>query len=101
MESYNQSINGSSSDTEAVPLLVSYLITVTTLILVIIVITPAMTIINVIWQTRQLHTKYFFFVAHLLATDVTSAIAGSVMVYLIIILYLLDLNSDSAVTAVK
>ena len=104
MESSGQFFNESSSNdtsTEGVPLYVTYLCMVTTLTSAIIVIPPAATIINVIWQTRALHTKYFFFVAHLLATDVTSVIAGSVMVYLIIILYLLDLNSDSAVAVMK
>ena len=104
MESSGQFFNESSSNdtsTEGVPLYLTYLLMVTTLILAIIVITPAVTIINVIRETWQLHTKYFFFVAHLLAIEVTSAIATSVMIYLMIILYLLDLNSDSAGIALK
>ena len=74
---------------------------VTTLILAIVMTTPAVTIINAIWQTRKLHTKYFFFVAHLLAIHVTWITVTGIMIYLIITLYLLDLNSDSAVTALK
>ena len=105
MVSYNQFFNGSSSSndtsTKGAPLFVTYLIMVTTLTSSIIVITPAVTIINVIWQSRELHTKYFFFVAHLLATNVTNTIVGSVTVYLIIILYLFDLNSDFAVAVLK
>ena len=105
MESYNQFFNGSSSSnvtsTEGAPLFITYLIMVTTLAASIIVITPAVTIINVIWQSRELHTKYFFFVAHLLAINVTNTIVGSATVYLIIILYLFDLNSDSAVAVLK
>ena len=104
MESYNQSINGSfpSSDvTEGVPSLVTYLIMVTTLVPAIVVVTPAVTVINVIWQTRQLHTKYFFLVAHMLATKVIWITVAMILSYLIIILYLLDLNSDSAFVALK
>ena len=103
MESSGQFFNDSSNDTstEGVPLYLTYLLIVTTLILAIIVIIPAVTIINVIQETRQLHTKYFFFVAHLLVIDVTCVIVASAMIYLIIILYLLDLNSDSKVIALK
>ena len=102
MESHNQSINGSSSnDTGGVPLFVTYLIMVTSLASAIIVIPPAVTVINVIWQTRELHTKYFFFVAQLLVTKATWIIFASALANLIIILYLLDLNSDSAVTILK
>ena len=98
MESYNRFINGSSSDdTEGTPLFVTYLIMISSLASAIIVITPAVTVINVICQTRQLHTKYFFFVAKILATNVTWMVIIKVVVYLIIIPYLLDLNSDSAV----
>ena len=104
MESYNQSINETYSNdigTEAVPLFVTYLYTVTTLISAIIVITPAMIVINVIVQIRELHTKYFFFVAYLLATDIIWIIVASVLVYIVIILYLLDLNSDSVTIVLK
>ena len=71
MESYNESINGSSNDTEGVPLLVTYLSLVTSLTSVITVILPAVTVINVIWQTRELHTNYFFFIVQLIATKAT------------------------------
>ena len=104
MESYSQSINGSTSNdtgTEGVPLLVTYLILITALLTAIIVIIPVVTIINVIWQTRELHTKYFFFVAQILATNITWVIMIRVLAYLIIILYLLDLNSDTAVIILK
>ena len=101
MESYNQSINGSSNDTEGVPLFVTYLSMITSLTSVIVVIPPAVTVINVIWQTRELHTNYFFFIAQLIATKATWIIVASVQAYLIIVLYLLDLNSDSADIALK
>ena len=67
----------------------------------IIVITPAVIVINVIWQTRELHTKYFFFVANLLATNITNVLAECAIKYLIMILYLLGLNSNSTGTFMK
>ena len=101
MEYHNQSINESSDEigTERVPSLHSFMIT--TLISAITVIIPAVTIINVIWQTRQLHTKYFFFTAHLLATNVIWISVESALVYIMNILYILDLYSDSAATVLK
>ena len=65
------------------------------LMLTVIVITPAVMVINVIWWTKELHTKYYFFVANLLATDIAAIIAKRVTQYCIMILYLLDLNSDT------
>ena len=65
----NQSINGSFSnkpDAEEVSVFIIYLFMITALISAIVVITPAVTIINVIWQIRELHTKYFFFISYLL-----------------------------------
>ena len=82
MESYNQSINGSSSnETEGVPLFVTYLSMAASLTSAIIVIIPAVTIINVIWQTRELHKKYFFFVAQLIATKAALIIVGSIQAH--------------------
>ena len=103
MEYHNQSINESSDEigTERVPSFVIYSFMITTLISAIIVIIPAVTIINVIWQTRQLHTKYFFFTAHLLATNAIWISVASVLVYIMNILYMLNLNSDSAATVLK
>lgn len=103
MESYNnQTINGTySNDSEGVPLYVSYFIMITSLTLAIIMVTPAITVIGVIWQTRQLHTKYFFFIAHLLATKVPWIILASFLGHLTIILYLLDLNLDSIFIILK
>ena len=67
----------------------------------VIVITPAVMVINVIWWTKELHTKYYFFVANLLATDIVAIIVRSVLQYLIAILYLLGLNSDSNATILQ
>lgn len=100
MESYNQSYNQSSSSdgiyTE-VPLFATYLNMVTIVIGTIIVVTPAVMIINVIRWTRELHTKYFFFLANLLGTIVIRVIYKGVQQYLIMILYLLELNLDFSI----
>ena len=97
-DSYNQSFNQSSfsdeTHTEEVPLFATYLSMVTILIATIIVITPALMIINVIWWTRELHTKYFFFIANFLGTIAITIIFKSCQQYLIMILYLLKLNLD-------
>jgi len=71
------------------------------LVVSIIVIIPAVIVINVIWQTRELHTKHFFFVANLLATDIASVLVESAMQYLVMILSLLGLNSNSTGTLIK
>ena len=60
------------------------------------VVTPSVMVINVIWWTKELHTRYYFFVANLLATDIVSITVRSISQYLIMILYLLGLDSDSA-----
>ena len=105
--SYNQSYNESvcSSDDisteEEVPLLVTYLNMVVILIVSIIVITPAVIVINVICQIRELHTKHYFFVANLLVTDIIYIVARSAMKYLIVVLYLLDLNSAAAAVVIQ
>ena len=98
LEFYNQSFNQSSTSdethTEEVPLFATYLSMVTILIATIIVIIPAAMIINVIWWTRELHTKYFFFIANLLITVAIRVIYKSVQQYLFMILYLLGLHLD-------
>ena len=104
--SYNQSYNESVSSnddisTEEVSLLVTYLNMVAILIVSVIVITPAVIVINVIWQIRELHTKHYFLVAKLLVTDIIYIVTRSVMKYLIAILYLLDLNSASATVVIQ
>ena len=86
----NQSHNDffPSNDTYAkeVPLFATYVNMVFILLMAIIVITPAVIVINVIWQIGELHTKYYFFVANLLATDVAFVIARNAMECLITIL---------------
>ena len=100
MDSYNQSISEffslNDTYTEEVSLFATYLIMVVKLIMTFAVIYLAVIVINVIWKTRELHTKYYFFVANLLATDMIAVMVRSGMHYLIVILYLLDLQSDSA-----
>ena len=105
MEAFNKSFNQSSfsNDTrpEEIPVFVTYLSMVALAISVVVITTPALTIINVIWQTRSLHTKYFFFLAHLLAINVTGTLATTIGGYLIMTLYLLDLNSGPANVIMK
>ena len=107
MEYYNQSFsesitsNHTEADDKEVPLFLTYISMLTTTITATIVITPAMAVFNVIWYTRQLHTKYYFFIANLLATNIATVIFGVIQEYVISILYLLDLNSDSMAIAVK
>lgn len=105
MESYNQSFNeySSSNDThnEGIPVFATYLSIAVILLTDIIVVTPAVMVISVIWKTGELHTKYYFFVANLLATIAAYKIFRSFLQYLIMILYLLDLNSDSTETVLR
>ena len=103
MESYNQSFNQCSNDTDSkeVPVFATYLTMVMELISAVIVITLDAMIINVIWCTRELHTKYFFLVAHLLGTDVAGIIVRFFRKCLIILLYQLGLNSDSTTIILK
>ena len=105
MDPYNQTIGESFSSndtyTEEVPLFATYLIMVVILIMTLAVIYPALIVINVIWKTRELHTKYYFLVANLLTTDITATPARSATQYLIVILYPLDLQSDSAIIILR
>ena len=66
------------------------------LIVATVVITPAVMVINVIWWTTELHTKYYFLVANLLVTDIVVIMNRVTVQYLVMILYLLDLDSESA-----
>ena len=54
-------------------------------------------IINVIRWTRELHAKYFFFVANLLGTIAIRVIYKTIQQYLIMISYLLKLNLDFSI----
>ena len=105
MDPYNQTIGESFSSndtyTEEVPLFATYLIMVVILIMTLAVIYLAVIVTNVIWKTRELHTKYYFLVANLLTTDITGTPARSATQYFIVILYLLDLQSDSAITILR
>ena len=53
-------------------------------------------VINVIWQIREFHTKYYFFVANLLATDVAFIVKN--VECLVSILYLLGLDAKPIAT---
>ena len=97
MESSNQSFNGSisSSDTLEIPLFAIYLNMVIILMVVLIVITPAVMVIRAICTTKELHTKYFFFVVNLLITNSINIIVESVLQYVIMITYLCGSDSDT------
>ena len=105
MESYNQSSNELSSSqdpfTKEIPLFVTFVNMVIILIVVLVVITPAAVVINIIWCIRELHTKYYFFVANLLATNIVSIIVQGILQYLLMILYLFDMNSNLAGIALR
>ena len=93
----------SSSDgpTVVVPLYATYLNMAIIFITDNIVIIPALMVINVIWQTRELHKKYYFFVANLLATIAANKIVRSFLQYLIMILYLCDMISASVEAVIR
>ena len=97
-----QSFSGFSNDAdnEEVPVFATYLM-IMGLISVVILITLDAIVINVIQWTRELHTKYFFLVAHLLGTDVAGIIVRFFRQCLIIILYQLGLDSRSTAIILK
>ena len=101
MISYNQSFLSTDTDSEEVPLIVTYLNMVVVLMVATVVITPAVMVINVIWWTMELHTKYYFFVANLLATNIAAILVQSISQYLIMIIYLLNAISNSTTIAIK
>ena len=101
MEYYNQTFNHSSSPNQEVPLVVTYLNMVVILMVTIVVITPAVMVINVISWTKELHTKYYFFVVNLLATNIGSITVRSILQYLIMIMYLIGKNSKATGVALK
>ena len=93
----DQSFNESYPSTNIeVSLYITYFNMVFIAVMATIVITPSVMVINVIWWTKELHTRYYFFVANLLATDIVSVTVRSTSQYLIMILYLLGLDSNSA-----
>ena len=100
-QTFSQPLPSSTTHTEEIPVFVTYLYLMFVLMVATIVVTPSLIIINVIWQTTELHTKYFFFVANLLATDTLSIMLRSGSNYVIMILYLLGLSTDSATTILQ
>ena len=98
---FNQLLSSNDTCTEEVPKFVTYLNMIIILLVATVVITPAVMVINVIWWTTELHTKYYFLVANLLAADIATIISKGISQYLIMILYLLDLNSEFAVAVLK
>ena len=105
MESYSKSFNQSSFSNDTHPgeisVLATYLSMIVLTISAIMIATPALMIINVIWQTRNLHTKYFLFLAHLLAIDVADILGTAIGGHLIMCLYLFDFNLGPANILIK
>ena len=95
-QSFSESFPSNSTYNIEVPLYVTYLNMVLIAVMATIVITPSVMVINVIWWTKELHTKYYFFVVNLLVADIVSIMVRNIFQYLMMILSLLDLNSDSA-----
>ena len=96
MESTNQSSEGSHDSIEAVPLFVTYLKMLLVLVMSALIITPALIVVWIIKKTEALHTKYYCLVANLLVTDIVQVFCKFVSEYLVMITYLLGLNTDTA-----
>ena len=82
MESYNQSSNisnssGDNSSTERIPLFVTYLNMALIIMVVVIVLTTAVMVVHIIYKTKELRTKYYFFVANLLVTNIINILIQS------------------------
>lgn len=105
MEFNNHSSNEStpSGDDTAIeiPLFVTYLNMAIIPVVLITVVTPAVMVIRVICNNKELHIKYYFFVANLLATTILNITVESILQYLIMILYLDDLHKDSNGSSIK
>ena len=98
MESFNESSKGSQPldiFTIEVPLFATYLKMLLVLVMMILIVTPAVIVVCIIKKTEALHTNYYFLVANLLVTDIIFLIYKLVTDYLIMIVYLLDLNTDT------
>ena len=100
MEPYDQSSGESfplnNTYNIEVPFYVTYLNMVIIPVMATVVITPSVMVINVIGWTKELHTRYYYFIASLLGTDIVSITVRSISQCVIMILYLLGSNSDSA-----
>lgn len=99
--SSNESISSGDAATIEIPLFVTYFNMAIIPLVVIIVVTPAVMVIRVICNNKELHTKYYFFVANLLVTTVLNITVNGVLQYTIMILYLFDLNTDSNCNSIK
>ena len=100
-QTISQSLPSSTTYTEEIPGFLTYLNMIFVLMVTTVLIMPSVMIINVIWRTTELHTKYYFFVANLLTTDILSIVFRSGSKYVIMILYLLDLTTGSATTVLQ
>ena len=95
-QSSGESFPSNNTCTDEVPLFLTYFNMVVVALMAIIVIIPSAMVINVICWIKELHKKYYFFVACLLTANIVDVIIRSIGQYMIMILYLFDMNSDSA-----
>jgi len=63
------------------------------LVVAILIITPSVIVVHITKKTEALHMNYYFLVANLLVTDILYLAYKLITDYLIIIVYLLDLNT--------
>jgi len=59
------------------------------------IVTPALIVVRIIKKTEVLHTKYYGLVTNLLVTDIAQVFCKFVSEYLVMITYLLGLNTDT------
>ena len=95
METTNQSSEGSHDSNEIVPLFVTYLKMLLVLVISSLTITPTLIIVRIIKKTEALHTKYYCLVTNLLITDIAQAVFKFITENLIMITYLLGLNTNA------
>ena len=72
-----------------------------TLMVAVIVITPVVMVVCIICKTKELHTKYYFFVANVLATNLINISIENILLYVIMILYLIGFESHYTENTIK
>lgn len=96
MESFNQSFTRSQPldiFNVEVLLFATYFRMLLVLVVAILIITPSVIVVHITKKTEALHMNYYFLVANLLVTDILYLAYKLITDYLIIIVYLLDLNT--------
>ena len=106
MEYYNDSSNmtnasGDNYSAERIPLFATYFNMALILMMVAIIIIPAGMVVRIIRKTKELRTKYYFFVVNLLVTNIIDILIEGILQYAIIILIQLGLESGSTENTLK